>query len=195
MKMLLQSAKFLLLDMASTFFFLGLYLLTRNVTLAVVIAIAIGLAQIGWEIARRQPIEAMQWMSLFLVVAAGVATLLTKDPRFVLIKPSVIYVIVGVVMLKPGWMNRYLPPVAIAIVPDVAVVFGFIWAGLMFATAAVNLVTALALTPAGWALFMGVFTVSSKVALFLISFAAMRVIGRRRRRAIEALAARAPVGA
>jgi len=195
MKMLFQSAKFLLLDMASTFFFLGLYLLTRDVRLAVVIAIAIGLAQIAWEITRRRPIEAMQWMSMFLVVAAGVTTLLTNDPRFVLIKPSVIYVIVGVVMLKPGWMNRYLPPIAVAIVPDVAVVFGFIWAGLVFTTAAVNLVTALELSPAGWALFMGVFTVASKVGLFLISFAVMRAIGHRRRLAIEARAARTPVSA
>jgi intracellular septation protein A len=51
----------------------------------------------------------MELLSLFLVIAAGTATLLTNDPRFVLFKPSVIYVIVGVVMLKPGWMNRYLP--------------------------------------------------------------------------------------
>ena len=33
----------------------------------------------------------MEWLSLFLVIAAGTATLLTNDPRFVLFKPSVIY--------------------------------------------------------------------------------------------------------
>jgi hypothetical protein len=51
------------------------------------------------------------------------------------------------------------------------------------------------LSPAGWALFMGVFTVASKVGLFLISFAVMRAIGHRRRLAIEARAARTPVSA
>jgi intracellular septation protein len=30
----------------------------------------------------------------------------------VLFKPSVTYVIIGIVMLKAGWMNRYLPAIA-----------------------------------------------------------------------------------
>ena len=182
MKMLFQSAKFLLLDMASTFAFLGLYLLTHDIRLAAILGVALGVAQIAWEIARRRPIETMQWLSLFLIVAASAATLLTDDPRFVLIKPSVIYAIVGVVMLKPGWMNRYLPPIAIAVVPDVGFVFGYVWAGLMFATAAINIAVALSLDVAAWATVMAVFTVGSKLALFLLQFAVMRVIGSRRRR-------------
>ena len=43
-----------------------------------------------------------------------------------MVKPSLIYILVGVVMLKPGWMNRYLPPIGKAVVPDVAVIFGFL---------------------------------------------------------------------
>src|ERR1700675_5135529 len=116
MKNLFHAGKLLLFDMASTLFFLAVYLTTRNVTLSVVLGMALGIAQIGWQLARRKPIDTMQWMSLFLVLGAGTVTLLTHDPRFVMIKPSVIYVIVGVVMLRRGWMNRYLPPVAIALV-------------------------------------------------------------------------------
>lgn len=183
MKIFFDSAKLLLLDMASTFFFLVLYLLTANIPLAVVLGVALGCAQIGWEIVRRKPIDAMQWMSLFLVVGSGAATLLTNDPRFVLIKPSVIYAIVGVVMLKPGWLNRYLPPVAMALAPDVAVVLGFLWAGLMFVTAALNLIVALNFSVATWASFMSVFAIGSKAALFLIGYFAMRAIVLRRRRA------------
>jgi len=48
-------------------------------------------------------------------------------------------------MLKPGWMNRYLPERAMEIVPDVGVVFGYIWSGLMFFSAGLNLVLALRL--------------------------------------------------
>ncbi len=96
--------------MAATLFFLVLYLLTRNVALSVVLGMALGIAQIGWQLARGKPIDTMQWMSLFLVLGAGTVTLITNDPRFVMIKPSVIYLIVGIVMLKRGWMNRYLPP-------------------------------------------------------------------------------------
>src|SRR5512141_694329 len=106
------------MDMASTIFFFVLYLLTKNIPPSVALGMALGVAQIGWQFARKKPIDTMQWMSLFLVLAGGTATFLTHDPRFVMVKPSIIYVIVGVVMLKPGWMNRYLPPVAMEVVPD-----------------------------------------------------------------------------
>lgn len=104
MKSLFEAGKLLLLDMASTFFFLVLFLLTHNVTLSVALGMALGIAQIGRQFARKLPIDTMQWMSLFLVLGSGAATLLTHDPRYVMVKPSVIYSIVGIVMLKPGWM-------------------------------------------------------------------------------------------
>jgi intracellular septation protein A len=181
MKNLFEAGKLLLLDMASTFFFLVVYLLTGNITLSVVLGMALGAAQIGWQLARRKPIDTMQWMSLFLVLGAGIATLLTDDPRFVMIKPSVIYAIVGIVMLKPGWMNRYLPPIAIEVVPDIAVIFGYVWAGLMFFSAALNLIVALSFSVVTWSALMSIYAILSKAALFLIGFVTMRTIGKRRR--------------
>jgi intracellular septation protein A len=183
MKNLFEAGKLLLLDMASTFFFLVLYLLTHNIALSVVLGITLGIGQIGWQFARKQPIDTMQWMSLFLVLGSGTATLITKDPRFVMIKPSVIYTIVGIVMLKPGWMNRYLPPVAIELVPDVAFIFGFVWAGLMFFSAALNLIVAFSFSVVTWSAFMSIYAIVSKAVLFLIQYATMRMIGRRRYRA------------
>lgn len=183
MKNLFEAGKLLLLDMASTFFFLALYLLTHNITLSVVLGMALGAARIGWQLARKKPIDTMQWMSLFLVLGAGMATLLTSDPRFVMIKPSVIYFIVGIVMLKPGWMNRYLPPLAIGLVPDIAVIFGFVWAGLMFFSAGLNLIVALEFSVVTWSAFMSIYAIVSKAVLFLIGYATMRTIGARRRRA------------
>jgi hypothetical protein len=165
MKNLFEAGKLLLLDMASTFFFLVLFLLTHNITLSVALGMALGVAQIGRQFLRKLPIDTMQWMSLFLVLGSGAATLLTRDPRFVMVKPSVIYLIVGIVMLKPGWMNRYLPPVAIEIVPDIAVIFGYVWA----------VVT--------WSASMSAYAIVSKAVLFLIQYATMRTIGVRRRRA------------
>src|SRR3982751_6111517 len=111
MRYFLQAASLLLLDLASTLLFLAVFLLTHNTILAVGLGMALGLTQIAIQFVRRKPIDAMEWLSLFLVVTAGTATLLTDDPRFLLFKPSVIYVIVGIVMLKPGWMNRYLPAI------------------------------------------------------------------------------------
>jgi intracellular septation protein len=181
MKNLLQAGKLLLLDMASTFFFLFLYLLTKNVTLSILLGMALGAAQIGWEFARNKPIDTMQWMSLFLVLGAGTATLLTADPRFVMIKPSVIYCVVGIVMLKPGWMNRYLPPVAIELIPDIATLFGYVWAALMFFSAGLNLIVALNFSVVTWSTFMSIYAIVSKLALFLIGYATMRTIAVHRR--------------
>jgi intracellular septation protein len=181
MKNLFEAGKLLLLDMASTFFFLIVYLLTGNITLSVVLGMALGAVQIGWQLARHKPIDTMQRMSLFLVLGAGTVTLLTDDPRFVMIKPSVIYTIVGIVMLNPGWMNRYLPPIAIEMVPDIAVIFGYVWAGLMFFSAALNLIVALNFSVVTWSAFMSIYGIVSKAALFLIGFVTMRTIGRRRR--------------
>ncbi|MGD0315328.1 MAG: septation protein IspZ [Xanthobacteraceae bacterium] len=183
MRDLFAAAKLLLLDLASTVFFLVVFLLSKNIPLAVALGVALGVAQIGWEFVRKRPIDTMQWLSLFLVVGAGTATLITNDPRFVMVKPSLIYLVVGLVMLKPGWMNRYLPPVAKELVPDIAFIFGFIWSGLMFFSAALNLIVALNFSVVTWASFMSVYGIVSKLGLFLIQYATMRYIGIRRRRA------------
>jgi intracellular septation protein len=185
MRNLLEAGRLLLLDMAATLLFLVLYLLTHNVALSVVLGMALGIAQIGWQLARRMPIDTMQWMSLFLVLGAGTVTLLTNDPRFIMIKPSVIYIIVGVVMLKRGWMNRYLPPIAIELVPDIAVIFGYAWSGLMFVSAALNVIVALNFSVVTWSLTMSIWGIASKTAMFLVGYAVMRTIGAARRRRRE----------
>jgi intracellular septation protein A len=183
MKNLLKAGRLLLLDMASTILFLVLYLLTKSIPLSVGLGIALGFAQIGWEIAHKKPIDTMQWVSLVLVVGSGTATLITADPRFIMIKPSVIYGLVGLVMLKPGWMNRYLPPVVIERMSDIVFIFGFVWAGLMLFSAALNIVVALNVSVATWATVMSVYGIVSKLVLFLIMYVTLRIVGARRRRA------------
>jgi intracellular septation protein len=187
MRDFLKAVKLLLLDLASTILFLALFLTTRNIILSVTLGMALGLLSIGTRFFRRKPIHAMQWLSLFLTIAVGTATLLTNDPRFVLFKPSVIYAIVGVVMLKRGWLNPYIPAIARAVAPDVAVVVGFVWAGLMFVSAAVNAIVALTCSVTTWAMTMPIFAISSKAAVFLFGFIAIRMIVLRRVRAMPAL--------
>lgn len=183
MKTFLHSAKFLALDMASTLLFLALFLTTHNLTLAVALGMALGVGQIGYALYRRQKIDAMQWLSVILVLTTGAASLITHDPRFVMIKGTVVYVVVGVVMLQRGWMTRYLPPIALQWVPDYAIGFGYVWAGLMFFSAALNLVLAFTLGAVAWAAWMSAWAMGSKIALFLIQYSTMRIIGGRRGRA------------
>ena len=95
--------------------------------------------------------HALLWLSLAVVVSSGVAMLFTQDARFLMIKPSVVSVVFGLTMLKPGWMDRYLPADAIKYVPDIAVIFGYVWAGSQFLAAVVNIVVALSVDPVTWA--------------------------------------------
>ncbi|MBI1407963.1 MAG: intracellular septation protein [Caulobacter sp.] len=189
-----KAGRFLLEDLLSTLFFVGLFALTRNIYLATGVAIAVGLAQAIWTRMRGRSLDAMQILSLALVIVMGGATLVSHDPRFVMVKPTLVLGAVGAVMLRRGWMNRYLPPIVQELAPDVGTVFGYVWAGLMFATAAANLALAFLASPTVWAWFMTTVPLVSKILLFLIQFAVMRLIARRRyaaRRAAEVVAAAA----
>ena len=189
MKDLFQASRVLLADMASTLLFLAVYVLTDNLFLAVGLGMALGIGQIGWQLAKKKPVEALQWLSLLIILVSGTATFFTNDPLFIMIKPSIIYVVVGVVMLKRGWMNRYLPPIALATVPDLGILFGYVWAGLMFFSAALNIALALSLDVTTWAAIKSVWAIGSKAGLFLIQYAVMKSTGIRRARAMMAASA------
>jgi intracellular septation protein len=186
MKDFLTAAKFLFLDLASTIFFLILFLLTHNTILSVALGSAAGVVQIAIPLIRRKPVHTLEWLSLFLVIAAGTATILTDNPRVMLLKPSVIYAVVGIVMLKAGWIIRYLPPIARAVSSDVAVVVGYAWAAVMLVTAAVNALVAVTYSVQTWAIVMLIFGIASKVAVFVAGFLAIRLTTVRRVRAMPA---------
>jgi intracellular septation protein A len=180
---LIHAGRWILADLLSTLAFVGLYALTHSVLVATSLAVGAGVLQIAWLALRRKPIDAMQWMSLGLVVVFGSASLLTHDPRFVMLKPSLIYGAVGVVMLKPGWLNRYMPEVALTWGADLAFAFGYVWALLMFATAGLNLALVARGDPRLWAEFLAVFPIGSKIVLVLVQYAVMRTVLRGRARA------------
>ena len=102
---LIHAGKWLAADLFSTLLFVGLYALTHSVYVATGLAIVAGLGQIAYLKMRRAPIDAMQWMSLGLVVVFGGASLMTHDPRFIMLKPTLIYTVIGAVMLKRGWID------------------------------------------------------------------------------------------
>jgi intracellular septation protein A len=178
---LFHAGKWLLLDLLSTVFFLVVFSVTNNIYVATGMGIGIGVAQVAWLKLRARPIDLMQWMSLGLVVVFGGATLITHNPHFVMVKPTLIYIAIGVVMLKPGWLLRYIPAVAHAEGADLINLFGYIWSGLMFFTAAANLVLAMGDTKL-WVEFLAIFPAGSKIVLFFIQYATMRVVITQRRR-------------
>lgn len=184
MKNLLFAAKPLALDLISTLVFVVLSALTHNVLLATAVAMAAGAARVVYLRMRGERVNAMQWMSLGLVVVFGAATLLTDDPRFMMAKPTIIYVLVGAAMLERGWMTAYLPPAALEHLDGAVMIrWGYVWAGLMFLTAALNAAFALTASLAVWSAFIAIFPAASKLALFTVQYLTIRAEAIRNARA------------
>ena len=192
MKYLGNSIRPIALDMASTLFFAAVFVITRSLIAATLIGIAVGIGQVAWLRLRRRNIGALQWASVGLVVVMGAAAILTNDPRFVMIKPTIIYVVVAASMLQPGWITRYMPPEGLVRLPRSLIVgAGYAWAGLMALTAALNVYFAFFTSAATWAVFLGVFPTASKLAAFALHFAVFRAIALRNARAGVTFAPRA----
>lgn len=176
---LIYAARPLVLDFLATIVFLVLVALKVDAAIAAGVAIAIGVAQVAILKVINRPVAPLQWLGLALVLVFGTASLLTHDMRFLMVKPTIIYLLVGAFMLQRGWMLRYLPPIAAGHGEDVMVVFGYVWAGLMFVSGIANAVVAVAFT-AHWVVFMAIFPTASKVALFAVQYLTMRTVVRRR---------------
>ena len=171
--------KWLVADLSSTFAFLGLYAATRDIFVATAIAMVLGIGQIVYFRVRGLAVGAMQWLGLLLVIVFGSATLVSHDSRFIMLKPTLVYAAIGVIMLKRGWLNRYLTPAALAAEPTTTI-FGYAWAGVMFATALVNLAMVQFASPATWAWGLVAFTTGSKLILVAAQFwATRRALGHR----------------
>lgn len=181
MKTLLYAIGPMLFDSLGVLVFAVLLAAGAGIVPAVVAGTVVAVAVIGYELVRGHRIAALQWISLASVLFTAAATLLTGDPRFVMAKPTIVYLIVGSVMLRRGWLNRYILPEQLALVGDVMDRFGMIWAALMFVSAGLNLVVALFFT-AWWPLFIGIFPLASKFGLFAVHIAVAHFIGQTRLR-------------
>ena len=179
MNSLLFAARPLISDFFPTIAFAVLIALHLDVRIATGAALLIGVLQVTIQHLRRQKIELLQWASLGLVVVFGTLGIMTNDPRFLMAKPTIIYIAIGVVMLKRGWMLRYLPPIAHGRGEPMMIRFGYIWSGLMFATALANLAVAVTL-PRLWPAFIAVVPMASKIALFAAQYVTIRFFVKRR---------------
>jgi intracellular septation protein len=173
-------------DFFSTIVFLVVYLATDNVVLATSVAIAGAVAQVVYSRIKGQELGFMTWASLALVIVLGSATLLTHDPRFVLAKPSIAHFAIGAIMLKRGWMLRYLPPIVTETIPEYVTVAGFAWAALMFALGAGVIAVAATGDIKLWAFYVSVVAIGAKVAAFAIQYVAFRIVVTNRIRSISA---------
>src|SRR5258705_3889645 len=173
-------------DFLSTIVFLALYLTTGNVVLATSVAIVGAVAQVIYSGVKGQPLSFMTYASLALVIVLGSATLLTNDPRFVLAKPSIAHFAIGTIMLKRGWMLRYMPPLVAETIPEYVTIAGFAWAALMFALGAGTIAVAATGDLKLWAFYVSVVLIRAKLAAFGMQYVAFRVLVTNRIRAARA---------
>jgi intracellular septation protein A len=191
MNSLLFALRPLASDFLPTIVFAVLVALHQDVRIATAGALGVALAQMAVQrVVLKRPIPLLQWASIGLVIVFGTLGVMTNDARFLMLKPSLIYVAVGVVMLKRGWMVRYLPPIASGRGEPLMIAWGYVWAGLMFVSAAANLAVAWWL-PALWPAYLAVIPMASKIALFAVQYVSVRFIIRRR---MLAEMAHAPAG-
>jgi intracellular septation protein len=173
-------------DFLSAIVFLTLYLTTGNVVLATSVAIAGAVAQVVYSRVKGAPLSFMTYASLALVIVLGTATLLTNDPRFVLAKPSIAHFAIGAIMLKRGWMLRYVPPIVSETIPEYVTIAGYAWATLMFALGAGTIAVASTGDLKLWALYVSVVLIGAKLTAFAVQYVAFRVLIINRIRAARA---------
>ena len=153
-------------DFFSTIVFLVVYLATDNIVLATGVAIAGAIAQVVYSRIKGRELGFMTWASLGLVIVLGGATLLTNDPRFVLAKPAIGHFAVGAIMLKRGWLLRYLPPIVADTIPDYVTAAGFAWAALMFALGLGTIAVAMTGDIKLWTFYVSVVLIGAKISGF-----------------------------
>jgi intracellular septation protein len=170
-------------DFLSTILFVTIYLITDNVLLATGVAIVGAVAQVIYSRIKGKPLGFMTYASLALVIVLGSATLLTNDPRFVLAKPAIGHFAIGAIMLKRGWMLRYLPPIVTETVPEYVTLAGFAWAALMFALGCGTIAVALTGDMKLWTFYVTVVLVGAKLAAFAVQYVAFRILVTNRIRA------------
>ena len=175
-------------DFLSTIIFLVIYLVTDNIILATSVAVAGAIAQVIYTRVKGNSLGYMTYASLALVIVLGSATILTQDPRFVLAKPAIAHFAIGAIMLKRGWLLRYMPVRVTDVIPEYVTVAGYAWAALMFALGAGTVAIAMTGDIKLWTIYVSVVLLSAKVALFAIQYVTFRVVITSRIRAARAAA-------
>jgi intracellular septation protein len=167
--------KHLLLDFLSTLAFFVIVLLTDDIMLALCFGIGLGFLQIAVQRYLRSPIPPLQLMALALVLVFGASAFITNDSRFLMAKPSISRAAIGIVMLRRGWLERYLPKVARDALPAALVErVGYVWAALMFGLAALNLVVATTASTRIWALYALTVPTTAKAVALIVTYLVFR---------------------
>jgi intracellular septation protein len=173
-------------DFLSAIVFLIIYLATDDVILATAVAIAGAIGQVIYARLKGKTLGFMTYASLALAIVLAGTTLLTHDARFVLAKPSIAHFAIGAIMLKRGWMLRYVPDIVTETIPEYVTAAGYAWAALMFALGAGTIAVASTGNMKLWTIYVTGGLAGAKLIAFAIQYVTFRILVTRRIRAARA---------
>lgn len=144
-----------------------------DIYVATGVAIVASIGQIGWLLARRRPVEGMQWTSLAIIVLFGGMTLLLQDETFIKWKPTVLYglfalALAGAHLLLGRNLIRSLMSAQIALPDPVWVRLNVLWIAFFVCMAALNLFVAYRFPTDVWVNFKLFGTVGLTLAFVLV---------------------------
>jgi len=117
-----QALWHLLNDLLVTAVFLIAYGVLRDARIAAGVAVAAGFVHAGSRRLGRVRVHPLEWTDFALLLALGGTTMLTQNPRFVMLKPSFVHLGIAAAMFRRGWMIGYITPIARQNVPEPAMV-------------------------------------------------------------------------
>ena len=86
-------------DLLAVILFFLTYTITKNMITATAVAVVFGILQAGFTYWKYKKLDTMQWVGLILIVVFGGATILLRDDRFIMWKPTVLFWIGALVLL------------------------------------------------------------------------------------------------
>ncbi len=176
----LQAFAPIALDLAATIAFVAVYWSTGSVVLATLVGVGVGIARFVAIKIRGKPVGPLQYVSIAIVLATGMTTLVTKNPQFVMLKSSLISLAVGAVMLRTNWLAPYLPPIVTENVSARAIGRTSAgWGLLQIALAAANAFVALALGIRVWSWYASIVPTVVTLAAFVLNYLIFRALIRR----------------
>jgi len=161
-------------DLLATFVFVALFW-TVGVYIATGVGVSLIIAQTLWMHFRGHKIGALQWLSLVLICTFGGLTILFHRPHFIMIKPSLLWLALGIVMLRRDWMEPYLPPIVTENLDHSQIVrAGYVYSALMFTLAVVNVLVVKLASPNFWAAYALIGPTLAQGALLLALYFVFR---------------------
>ena len=117
------------------------------IMLATVVGIIATVLQVGYLLVRRRKVDTMLWVSFFVIVVFGGATIYFHDETFIKWKPTMLYWIfagalfVSQVFLKNNLMKKVMQE-ALPLPEEIWPRVGFQWMAFLFFLGALNLIMA-----------------------------------------------------